>query len=119
MEETRLVLEQAKPVLALGFANLDWSEIFVIVGAMIISFATSTWLHYILRKKLRASYQAIITRDGKNLLAMLGQGIEELEILSASENQKNITDKAYSIQKLKNLILKMDQYITQEIKKLP
>ena len=50
---------------------------------------------------------------------MLGQGIEELEILSASENQKNITDKAYSIQKLKNLILKMDQYITQEIKKLP
>ena len=50
MEETRLVLEQAKPVLALGFANLDWPEIFVVIGAMIISFATSTWLHYILRK---------------------------------------------------------------------
>ena len=119
MEETRLVLEQAKPVLALGFANLDWSEIFVIVGAMIISFATSTWLHYILRKKLRSSYQAIITRDGKNLLAMLEQEIKELEALSVSENQKYLVDKAYSIQRIKNLILKMNQYITQEIRKLP
>jgi len=117
----QIVKVKAKIVLSIGFIDLGWFEIFVIVVLLIVSGTSITAWYYVSTKKKREAYKIIAGRDVDKLSALLASDVEKLEALFkdvVSVEPKIKAEMKFHLSKIKETIAKMKKYLGKEIGKL-
>jgi len=109
-----------KAIISIGFMDLSWFEIFIIVILLIISsISVSAW-YYTSEQNKRKAYGIIAERDIEKISALLSSEVKKLE---SSMQKATLAPEAnaeikYSLEKIKDIINKMKKYLIKEIKEL-
>lgn len=113
---------KAKTILSIGFVDLGWFEIFLIVLLLVIS-ATSTgaW-YYMLVKKRRAAYKIVAGRDIDKLTTLLAEDLKGLEDWVQKPKQglekRAKPEMEFYLKNMRSTVDKMKKYLRQELDKL-
>jgi len=112
----------AKTVLSIGFVDLGWFEILIIIILFVISGVSITAWRYNSTRKKREAYKIMAGRDVDKLAGLLGKNLKELEGWTQSPesglNSRARAESEHSLKRMKDTIIKMKKYLGQEISKL-
>jgi len=112
---------KAKIVLSIGFVDLGWFEIFIIMILAIVSIASISAWYYVIAKQKREAYKTIAVRDIDKLSTLLANDAKKLEDRLKDVFDVNPKTKAeikFYLGKMKETIAKMKKYLGKEIEKL-
>lgn len=116
-----VVKVKAKVILSIGFIDLGWFEIFVIVILLVVSGTSIASWYYVSTKKKREAYKIIAGRDIDKLSTLLADDVEKLEALFkdiVSAEPKIKVEMEFHFSKIKETIAKMKKYLAKGIEKL-
>lgn len=107
-----------KTILSLGFINLDWFEVFLVVTVVITSGAGLAAWWYVSQKNICRAYKIIVGRDIEKLSTLLTDHLKEREDAQELHGSSRSTKAAALIEKMKEVVLKMKKYLGEEVEKL-
>jgi hypothetical protein len=107
---------RAKAVLSIGFIDLSWYEIFVLVVLLVMGGTGVVAWRYALLLKKRTAYMVVASRDVEKLCVLLESGIQDLgkvfPRIKITESAQAEIDTRMS--KVKNVIARMKKYLSKE-----
>jgi len=110
-----------KTVISLGFADLGWFEIFVLLMAIVFSGGGFMSWKYSTEKTRSSAYSTIATRDVTKLTTLLIKELDELEKWHAKQkySSKSVkTEVEYRYKKLRTNMIKMNKSLVTLIGKI-
>lgn len=113
---------KAKTIISIGFVDLGWFEIALIIILLIISgISISTW-YWISFKKRRSAYKMVVSRDIDKLTQLLTEDLKGLEDW-IEKSKDNLNKRAkpemdFYLKNMHEIISKMKNYLRQELDKL-
>lgn len=108
---------RAKSVISLGFVELGWVEILIMIILLVIAGVSFWSWMYILKQQKRGRYGIIVGRDIEKLSDILSENIKELS-QSLSAAGANIPQRDYLIAKMSENVAKIKKYLKQELDNL-
>ncbi len=112
---------KAKVVFTLGFIDLGWFEISIIVILLFIATGATIAWYYIKRRETSEAYKIVVSRDIKKISKLIEDNLKEIEYhhenvktpTAASNTQMNTL-----ISKMKVNVNKMKKYLSKEMEQL-
>lgn len=114
----QLFTVRAKSIISIGFIELSWFDILLIVILSVITGASLLSRAYILKQHRRGKYSVEFSRDVEKLSNLLSANIESLSNLSVVKKVINDPELAHLINTMKENVAKIRKYIKQEIEDL-
>lgn len=109
---------RAKSIISIGFVELSWFDILLVVILSVITGASLLSRAYILKQQKRGKYSIVFSRDVEKLSNLLSENIENLANLSSVKNAMHDPELAYFIDKMRENVAKIRKYIKQELEEL-
>lgn len=120
--EPEAVKIRAKTILSIGFVDLGWFEVILIILLLVVSGASIGAWYYTSLKKRRAAYKIIAGRDIDKLTTLLAEDLKELEswIQGSKEGfeRRAKPELEFHVKSMRDTINKMKKYLRQELGKL-
>jgi len=113
---------RAKPVLSIGFIDLGWFELLIILALVAVSAASVFAWHYATLQKKRSAYETVAVRDLEKLNALTLGHVDAMErVIEGQGNQLSTrlyADLTTHLKRIRDTIAKMNKYVGKEIGKL-
>ncbi len=107
-----------KSIISLGFIELGWLEILIIVILLVIAGGSLASRQYILGRQKRGLYNIIAGRDIEKLSDLLLANTKEISELPIAKDSSENPQFAYLIGKMNENVAKIKKYLKQELEKL-
>ncbi len=118
--ETQFINIRAQPIISIGFLQLGWSEIVLLLIFIFIAIAGFYGWYYVSRKNKSDAYKTVIGMDVRKLTAILENDLHSLKETHMS--LKPIASKEAEVEtridKMQENINKMKKYLPAEIEKI-
>ncbi len=113
---------KAKTIVSIGFVDLGWFEIFLIIFLLVVSGTSLGAWYYTSLKRRRAAYKTIAGRDIDKLTTLLAEDLKELENW-VEKSQEGFEMRAkpemeFHLKNMRDTVNKMRNYLRQELDKL-
>lgn len=109
---------KAKTIVSLGFIDLGWFEIALILILLIgAGLGIGGW-YYLANKEKRSAYGVILARDIDKLAVLLQNQLNELETALFSPDESVRLRVTVFLDKIKETTTKMKKYLSQEAEKM-
>lgn len=120
--EPEAVKIRAKTILSIGFVDLGWFEVILIILLLVVSGASIGAWYYTSLKKRRAAYKIIAGRDIDKLTTLLAEDLKELESL-AQGSKEGFKERArpeieFRLKSMRDTVGRMKKYLGHELDKL-
>ena len=113
---------KAKTIVSVGFIELGWFEIFLIILLLVISGVSMTAWYYVSLQKRRAAYKMVAARDIDKLTKLLAEDLEGLgdwvEKSKEGFEKRAIPEMEFHLNNMRQTISRMRKYLRQELDKL-
>lgn len=120
--EAEAVKIKAKTILSIGFIDLGWFEILLIIFLLVISSTSAGAWYYIAVKRKREAYRIVAVRDIDKLTTLLAEDLRGLEgwVEKSKEGLKRRAkpEMEFYLKNLHSTVDKMKKYLRQELDKL-
>ena len=110
-----------KTIMAIGFVDLGWFEIIMIIALALVAIASMVTAQFMLRRKKREVYAIIAGRDINKLCALLEtefKGLRHYQEMIGGDDTREKTEMGAHLQKIEDLVAKMKKYLGNEVAKL-
>lgn len=116
--EDVLIKVKAVPVLSLGFVDLGWFELFLLLIVVVLAATSVVAWNYIEEQKKRGAYAVITSRDVKKFGELLDNDIVEIERRLHNIEPEIQGEIRTIIEKMKNTVTTLKKHIAKEVERL-
>lgn len=110
---------KAKIIISIGFLDLGWFEIFLVVLLIIAVIISIILWRYVLEQQTRRAYQVIVGRDIEKMGNLFSKDLKRLEeSLGTHPDSKKDTELQGVLVDLKTTVVKMKKYLKKELERL-
>ena len=111
---------RAKTILSIGFVELGWFEIAVMILFLALTGASLAGYYYIMEQQKMSAYQTIAIRDVKKMIALLDKDVVALAgwIEGAKLTKHARTEVEHLFGKLQDTLAKTKKYIVHQLNRM-
>ncbi|MEK7554659.1 MAG: cohesin domain-containing protein [Patescibacteria group bacterium] len=116
--EPIIIKIKPKTIVSLGFLELGWFEIFVLVVLIILAIGGSAGWYYRKEGRRRSAYETVASRDIDKFAVLISKDLDELVNLEERHDESQKMRADFLIKKMQDTLTKMKKYIGEELRKV-